>query len=70
MQTQRRSPRSPTPNLARSLTSHSRSAGSSRTRSQLVTWGRRHLNVRTVVVFVVLSALLVPEAAVIIDAAV
>lgn len=41
-----------------------------RTRARLATWRRRHLNVRTVVVLVALSALLVPEAAMIIDAAV
>lgn len=38
-------------------------------RARLVRWRRRHLNVRTVVVAVVLSALLAPEAATIIDAA-
>ena len=38
-------------------------------RARLVRWRRRHLNVRTVVVAVVVSALLAPEAATIIDAA-
>ena len=41
----------------------------SRTRARLVRWKRRHLNARTVVVLVVLSALLAPEAAMVIDAA-
>jgi hypothetical protein len=41
-----------------------------RTRERLAMWRRRHLNVRTVVVLVVLSALLAPEAAMMIDAAV
>jgi hypothetical protein len=38
-------------------------------RLRWVRWRRRHLNVRTMVVVVVLSALLAPEAATIIDAA-
>jgi hypothetical protein len=38
-------------------------------RTRWVRWRRRHLNVRTLVVVVVLSALLAPEAATIIDAA-
>ena len=40
-----------------------------RTRARLVRWRRRHLNIRTLVVVVVLSALLAPEVATIIDAA-
>jgi hypothetical protein len=43
----------------------SRSAGLP---ARLVRWRRRHLNLRTVVVVVVLSALLAPEVAAIIDA--
>ena len=39
------------------------------TRARVVRWRRRHLNARTAVVVVVLSALLAPEAATIIDAA-
>ena len=37
--------------------------------ARLVRWRRRHLNIRTLVVVVVLSALLAPEVATIIDAA-
>jgi hypothetical protein len=40
-----------------------------RARARLVRWRRRHLNIRTLVVVVVLSALLAPEVATIIDAA-
>ena len=39
------------------------------TRARWGRWRRRHLNVRTVFVVVVLSALLAPEAAMVIDAA-
>lgn len=38
-------------------------------RRRLVTWRRRHLNVRTVVAVIALSSLLAPGAAAIIDAA-
>jgi hypothetical protein len=38
-------------------------------RARLARWRRRHLNLRTAVVLVALSALLAPEAATIIDAA-
>lgn len=48
-----------------------RAAGSpAHTGARLARWRRRHLNVRTVVVVVALSALLAPEAAMIVDAAV
>lgn len=60
---------SPTPNRAGSLIDHSRSLGRSRARKQLAMWRRRHLSLRTVVVVIVLSSLLAPELAAIIDAA-
>ena len=68
MKMQRRSPRSPTANHAGGLSSYSWNDGRSRARQQLAMWRRRHLNLRTVVVVIVLSALLAPELAAIIDA--
>ncbi len=42
---------------------------STRTGERLVRWRRRHVNLRTAVVLIVLSGLLAPEAAMIIDVA-
>jgi len=46
-----------------------RAGRSAHTRARFVRWRRRHLNLRTIIVLVALGALLAPEAATIIDAA-
>lgn len=56
-------------NRAGAVRAASTTDSSRRRRTRLVTWRRRHLNVRTVIAVIALSSLLAPGAAAIIDAA-